>query len=494
MERVNPRRVAALLSWTLALLPVGCMAAPACLAFAQPPSTALRRAAAAGDAAAEARLGAIEADGVAVPRNEAMALGLLTQAARQGDAAAEYRLGRIYAHDATVLVVLHPLMLNRFLVLPESPGDRRARYWYRRAARQGEAPAMQALASLDNNASLAVYNDLMGRSRQWATATEARSLVWLAQAARAGFGPAGDDLVRHADTFPMFQLGLLRKGTPPDTVRFAQATGMVDAAAAQGFGLVELSEVHPWFADPAARSHSAMAAANWERLFVAMPAAWAARGLDAWNPRRQGVLRDPGVAQATVLRLAIAGRPEALADLGLEVQRSDSAWARALFLRAAARGDPAAAFELAGIESPRMPPPMMLRVPARPDWRASMHWWAQSAREGSALAQLAIANHVLRETDPGARSLQQAYTWALVAAARFPRYGGLRHRAIDDLAVLVPRLGAAQRVAGYAQAARWITRHGCGHASTHVPRAARAGHGVASTSRPVAMVRRLSGR
>ena len=155
---------------------------PACLDFAQPPTPALQQAAARGDIAAQTRLGTIDASGLAVPRDVARALPLLTAAARHGDARAQYQLGKLYEHDVYLFTALKPLPLNRFIVLPLMPDDRIAWHWYRQAARQGYVPAMWALSALETNAAMMAFNPVLQPSWQRAAQVHQRALHWLARA------------------------------------------------------------------------------------------------------------------------------------------------------------------------------------------------------------------------------------------------------------------------------------------------------------------------
>lgn len=444
-------------------------AVPQCLAFAQPPTSALVLAAAQGNAVAESRLGTDYAHGIAAPKDVARALPLLTAAARQGYAPAQYQLGKLYAHDVDLFTALKPLMLNRFFVLPVMPDDRIAQHWYRRAAQQGYAPAEWARSQFEGNAYLMAFNPIFGHSWQWAATTYQRSLHWLARAAKAGFAPAEVQRVEYADEFPIFCLGLLRKGTPPGTVRFAGESRSFDDAIAQGYGFFDLTIDHSLFPNLVTAPHSRIETANWLRIFLATPRAYSMHGLNTWNPNRQGIPQNPRAALTYIQGKAIAGDAAAIADLGFFYEHSDPALARALFVRAARKGDPAAEFRLGGMLQPNVPPPWppakppLLRTPPPPAaWGRTVALWSKAADQGDAVAEIALANHWIKDEPDDMDAQTRAYVWSLIATARLPLFGGLRESALRDLVTLAPRLSAAQRAAAYAQATRWMDEHGCG--------------------------------
>ncbi|WP_297920278.1 tetratricopeptide repeat protein [Metallibacterium sp.] len=456
---------------------------PACLDFAQPPTPALQQAAARGDIAAQTRLGTIDASGLAVPRDVARALPLLTAAAEQGDARAQYQLGKLYEHDVDLFTALKALPLNRFIVLPLMPDDRIAWHWYRQAARQGYVPAMWALSALETNAALMPTNPLLGHSWQWAAQVHQRALHWLVGAANAGFAPAQVQLVEYADGIPIFRLGLLLPHTPPGTVRFAGESRRFDAAVSQGFGLFDLA-TRNLFVIPGIPVQSDVERANWMRLWAAMPVAHAAHGLDALNPRRQGIPVNPRRALGYLEGLAIAGDRAAVTDLGFFDLR-DPALARALFARAARRGDAVAEWRLGMMLKPQIAPPwppprppLERKVPSAAAWQPTLALWTQAAEQGDALAALSLARQLMKPRDAATQT--RAYAWLLVAAARWPPYSGFREYVLQrELVHLVPRLDAAQRAAGLAFAAHWLERVGC------VPPSARQQASAAGMARAV---------
>jgi len=438
---------------------------PACLDFAQPPTPALQ-AAARGDIAAQTRLGTIDASGLAVPRDVARALPLLTTAARQGDARAQYQLGKLYEHDVYLFTALKPPMLSRFIMLPLMPDDRIAWHWYRQAARQGYVPAMWALSALETNAAMMPTNPELGHSWQWAAEVNQRALHWLVRAADAGFAPAQVQLVDNADEFPIFRLGLLLPHTPPGTVRFAGVSRRFDAAVSQGFGLFDLA-TRNLFVIPGIPVQSDVERANWRRLQAAWPVAHAAHGLDALGPQ-QGIPADPHRALGYLEGLAIAGDSAAVTDLGFFYLRRDPALARALFARAARHGVAVAEGQLGMMLKPQIPPlwppprpPLERKVPSAAAWQPTLALWTQAAEQGDALAALSLAHQLMQEKPHDAATQTRAYAWLLVAAVRWPPYSGFRESAEHDLVQLVPRLDAAQRAAGLALAAHWINQTGC---------------------------------
>ena len=441
---------------------------PACLDFAQPPTPALQQAAARGDIAAQTRLGTIDASGLAVPRDVARALPLLTAAAEQGDARAQYQLGKLYEHDVYLFTALKPLPLNRFIVLPLMPDDRIAWHWYRQAARQGYVPAMWALSALETNAAMMPTNLALGHSWQWAAEVNQRALHWLVRAADAGFAPAQVWLVGSADEFPIFRLGLLLPHTPSGTVRFVGESRRFDAAVSQGFGLLDLA-TRNLFVIPGIPVQSDVERANWMRLWAAMPVAHAAHGLDALAPGQQGIPADPHRAPGYLEGLAIAGDSAAVTDLGFFYLRRDPALARALFARAARHGDAVAELRLGMMLKPQIPPlwppprpPLERKVPSAAAWQPTLALWTQAAEQGDALAALSLARQLMQEKPRDAATQTRAYAWLLVAAARWPPYNGFREYVLQrELVHLVPRLAAAQRAAGLAFAAHWLERVGC---------------------------------
>lgn len=447
-----------------------------CLAFAQPPTPALMEAAAQGNVIAETRLGTDDAEGIAAPKDRARALKLLTAAARQGYAPAQYQLGKLYAHDlhahdADLLSLLKPSMLNRALVRFVMPDDRIAQHWYRQAARQGYAPAEWARSLFERNAIIQAYVPGSGRSLQWAVSIYQRSLYWLARAAKAGFAPAELQLVEYEDRIPIFHLGLLRRGTPSGTVRFAGESRLFNDAATQGYGLLYRS----YNDAPVTASHSGIEAANWQRLWVAMPTAYATHGLNAWNPQRQGIPQNPHAALTYLEGKAIAGDAAALTDLGLLDQRSDPAWARALFVRATRQGDPAAEFELGRMLQPQVPPPWppakppLLRTPpTAAAWQRTLALWSKAADQGDGLAEMALTHYLMNDESDDPAAQIHAESLLLVAAARVPRYSGFRMSALHDLRTLTTRLSPSQQALARARALTWIDAHGCGPiAGTH---------------------------
>lgn len=459
---------------------------PACLDFVQPPTLALQQAAAHGDIAAQTRLGTLYASGLAMPRDVARALPLLTAAARHGDARAQYQLGKLYAHGAYLFTALKPLMLNRFVMLPLMPDDRIAWHWYRQAARQGYVPAMWALSALEANAALIPTNLVLGHSWQWAAQVHQRSLHWLVRAANAGFAPAQVRLVEYVDGIPIFRLGLLLPHTSLSTVRFAGESRRFEQALSQGFDLIDLSS-RSLFVIPGIPIQSDAAQANWTRLLAAMPVAHAAHGLDALNPQRQGIPTNPRRALGYLEGRAIAGDSAAVTDLGFFYLRRDPALARALFTRAARRGDAVAEWRLGWLLEPSAPPPwppvrppLRRQVPSAAAWQPTLALWTRSAEQGDALAALSLANHLIRDESHDAAAQTRADAWLLIAAARLPEFDGFRESAERDLVQMLPRLDAAQRAAGLALAAHWIEQVSC--APLPARRQVAAGPGLAGTA------------
>jgi len=440
---------------------------PMCLDFARPPAPALQENAARGDVAAQTQLGTLYASGLAVPRDVARALPLLTAAARKGDARAQYQLGKLYEHDANLFAALKPLPLNRFIVLPLLPDDRIAWHWYRQAARQGYVPAMWALSALETNAAMMPINPLLQPSWQWAAQVHQRALHWLVRAADAGFAPAQLYLVENVDESPIFRLGMLLPHTPSGTVRFAGESWRFDAAVNQGFGLINLV-ARGLFTNPGIPAQSDVQQANWLRLMAAMPMAHAAHGLDALNPKRQGIPANPRLAMRYLEGRAIAGDRAAITDLGLFNLRRDPALARALLAHAARRGDAVAEWRLGGLLQPLLPPlwppvrpPLMRPLPSAAASQPTIALWTRAAEQGDALAAFTLANHLIKYEPHDAAAQTRAYAWLLVAAARMPEFYDFRYGAERDLVHLVPRLDVAQRAAGLAMATHWIERLGC---------------------------------
>ena len=403
-----------------------------------------------------------------MPRDVARALPLLTAAARQGDARAQYQLGKLYEHDVYLFTALKPLPLNRFIVLPLMPDDRIAWHWYRQAARQGYVPAMWALSALETNAALMPFNPVLQPSWQRAAQVHQRALHWLARAADAGFAPAQVRLVGTVDEFPIFRLGLLLPHTPSGTVCFAGESRRFDAAVSQGFGLIDLA-TRNLFVIPGIPAQSDIERANWTRLMTALPVAHTAHGLDALNPRRQGIPTNPRRALDYLEGRAIAGDRAAVADLGFFYLRRDPVLARALFTRAAQRGDAVAEWKLGALLKPQVAPiwppprpPLMRPVPSAAVWQRTLALWTQAAGQGDALAALSLARQRMQEQPRDAATWTRAYAWLLVAAARWPPYYGFREFVLQrELVPLVPRLDAAQRAAGLAFAAHRLERVGC---------------------------------
>ena len=284
----------------------------------------------------------------------------------------------------------------------------------------------------------------------------------------AGFAPAQVRLVGTVDEFPIFRLGLLLPHTPPGTVRFAGESRRFDAAVSQGFDLIDLSS-RSLYVNPGIPMQSDAAQANWTRLMTALPVAHTAHGLDALNPRRQGIPTNPRRALDYLEGRAIAGDRAAVADLGFFYLRRDPALARALFTRAAQRGDAVAELRLGMMLKPQIPPlwppprpPLERKVPSAAAWQPTLALWTQAAEQGDALAALSLARQLMQEKPRDAATQTRAYAWLLVAAARWPPYNGFREYVLQrELVHLVPRLAAAQRAAGLAFAAHWLERVGC---------------------------------
>ncbi len=482
----------------LSLSPAVAVSAPArplpdCLEFARPPTPALQAAAAAGDVGAQTRLGTLYASGLAVPRDVARALPLLTAAARRGDARAQYQLGKLYAQDLyahylTPYAALRRWVLKDYLWAGSMPDERMARHWYRQAAEQGYVPAMWALSALEAKAAWTSGGPQSGHSRQWAAQIHQRSLHWLVRAADAGFAPAQLELVENANEFPQFRLGMLLPHAPPGSVHFGGESRRFQQALSHGFGLINEvaagTGVTPGIAAP-----SDVAQANWTRLLIAMPVAYQTHGLDALDPRRQGIPGNPQRALAYLEGRAIAGDRAALTDLGNFYQRRDPALARALFKRAAARGDAVAEWELGVLLDPSLRPwsPLMRQRASALAWQPTIAWWTRAAEQGDALAALSLARHLIRDESQDAAAQTRAAAWLLIAAARWPQFDGFREDAQRELRQLMPRLDAAQRAQALAFATHTIERIGCTPRPASWQAAARSSSPRAASSRALSV-------
>jgi hypothetical protein len=125
---------------------------------------ALRKAAEAGEAAAEAQLGAILAAGAGVAPGWVQAVAWFQKAAEHGDARSQHRLAICHHFGSGV-----------------APEPEAALRWYRAAAEQGDAEAQSALGYLY------AYGDMVDEDQ-----TQARS--WLEKAAAQGLGSALSEL------------------------------------------------------------------------------------------------------------------------------------------------------------------------------------------------------------------------------------------------------------------------------------------------------------